>query len=300
MSETPAENYQIILEKVPYEKQPDASLFLSGCFSLPPASTRGIAASGPIALISDLGKSQAESILAELDVTLPEGVELRLATGDEAAKISRLQWPRPPHVYGRELAEFRAQRESHNLNCPHCGGRIRITRDAKGQINVSGAASERRRVSSRRLAPVDDNDVLFSGIKPLATGTANLASLRSLQAGDTGFWMDYSHNTIAPTPSEEQRSEGPGEGKKKGTAKSSAGLAAFMKPGVFAVVVGRTKEPQVVKTVADIMGTSEEEARTKCLSLGILVARDISLDEAQNLLTRFKSLGAKARIVKPM
>jgi ribosomal protein L7/L12 len=72
-----------------------------------------------------------------------------------------------------------------------------------------------------------------------------------------------------------------------------------MKPGAFAVVVGRTRDNQAVKMISEIMGISEREARDRCMHLGICVARDISLDEAQNLLSRFKSLGAKARIVKP-
>ena len=73
-----------------------------------------------------------------------------------------------------------------------------------------------------------------------------------------------------------------------------------MTPGAFSLVVSRTKGPQAVKIIAEILGVSETEAREKCLGLGLCVARDISLDEAQNLLTRFRSLGAKARIVKPM
>lgn len=299
MSEAPSSSYQIILEKVPYDKQPETSLFLSGCFSLPPASTRGIAASGPIALLSDLTEEQARAILDELEASLPEGVDLRLADAGEASKISRLQWPRPPCIYGRDLAEFAKRAESHNLLCPHCGGAIRVDRDADGRVSASAPCS---RVSSRRLAPADDKDPLFSGIKPLATASSDFASIRSLQAGDTGFWLDHSRNSFAPSPPEREPSDSGGDSShtKKSTAKNAAGLAAFMKPGVFALVVGRTKDAQVVKMIADIMGVGEEEARIKGLNLGTCVARDISLDEAKNLLARFRSLGARARIVKPM
>lgn len=303
MVEEPADTYQIILEKVPYERQPDTALYLSGCFSLPPASTRGIAASGPIVLITDLTREQGESILAELEVSLPEGVDLTLVRSDEETKVSRLQWPRPPRVYGRDLTEFLVKTESHMINCPHCGGKVRVTQNAEGKVTASiPANSEPGRVSSRRLPPADDGDVLFSGVKPIASAAANFVSLKSLEAGDTGFWLDYSHNVFspAPPPHDGPKQEKAGESAKKGTARSSAGLAAFMKPGVFALVVGRTKDPQVVKMIADIMGIDKDEAEIKCLKLGLCVARGISLDEAQNLLVRFKSLGAKARIVKPM
>lgn len=82
-------------------------------------------------------------------------------------------------------------------------------------------------------------------------------------------------------------------------ARPAAGLAAFMKPGVFSVVVSRSRDPQVVKMIAEIMGVPEAEARDKCLCPALSPVRGISLDEAQSLLARFRNLGAKARIVRP-
>ncbi|MCC8107495.1 MAG: hypothetical protein LIQ30_00295 [Planctomycetes bacterium] len=299
--------YQIILERVPEDRQPETALFLSGCFSLPPASTKGIAASGPIAIISDLEKGQAEAILADLPPSLPPDVVLRLADGSEATRVSRLQWPRPPRIYGRDLDDFLVREESGDIKCPLCGGLIRVSQES-GVLKAVPAGGEKRKSDTLiRPAPFpSDNDPLFSGIKPLATGTANYASIRSLQAGDTGFWMDHGHNLFAPPPppadSEEsvRKKSGETSNAKRSSGKITAGLAAFMKPGAFSLVVGRTKDPAAVKMIAEILGISESEAREKCLSLGLCVARDISLDEAQNLLARFRSLNAKARIVKPM
>ncbi|MCC8191193.1 MAG: hypothetical protein LIP77_11270 [Planctomycetes bacterium] len=294
----PAVTMHLLLEKVPEDRQPDAALFLSGCFSLPPASTRGIAASGPIALLSDLGPDQAEAVLAEVRPSLPAGVELRLAGSGEAEKISRLQWPRPPRIYGRELKEFGRDVETHRLSCPDCGADFLVRRNAAGQLT---AVREKKQESSRRLIPANDADPLFSGIKPLATDASNYASIRSLQAGDTGFWLDHGHHAAPGVPpTGELRDAAEGSESKKSTGKLAAGLSAFMKPGVFALVVGRTRDPQAVKMIAEIMGISQDEARDKCLNLGLCVARDIALDEAQNLLVRFKNLGLRARIVKPM
>jgi ribosomal protein L7/L12 len=305
------DKYQIILEKVPEEKQPETALFLSGCFSLPRASTRGIAASGPIAILSDLQKGQAEAILAELRTSLPEGVEIVAAAQGERARVSRLQWPHPPKVYGSAIDEFALQEEEpHDIKCPICGGNIRITQDERGM--TAAIAGERRRGdtvfrSAPVPAPETDKDPVFAGVKPLAAGTGNYASIRSLQAGDTGWWKDHIHGAFVPPPEEPPPSAsgtrhgrgGTSGGAKKSGGKSSAGLAAFMKPGTFAVIVGRTKDAATVKMIAEIMGVGESDARDKCLDLGLCVARDISLDEAQTLLTRFRNLGAKARIVKP-
>ena len=304
MADASKEEYQIILEKVTEDRQPDAALFLSGCFSLPPASTRGIAASGPIALITGITRLQADMIMAELAISLPAGVSLRVADALDSGKVSRLQWPRPPRIYGRELSEFASDAEGHSLKCPVCGGMIRVYRDSGGNVGATVlSGSERKRKSSRRADPANDKDPLFSGIKPLATGTSDFASIRSLQAGDTGFWMDRSRNIFAPPPEHaatEEKRLGEGSNAKKSTVKVGAGLAAFMKPGAFSLVVGRTRDPQVVKMIADIMGIGKDEAREKGLNLSLCVVRDISLDEAQNLLSRFRGLGAKARIVKPM
>ncbi len=296
------ESYQIILEKVPYERQPEAALFLSGCFSLPPGSTRGIVASGPIILLSDLAKTQGEAVLEELASSLPEGMTLRLADEKDSAKVSRLQWPRQPRIYGRELSEFENRQESHDMSCPLCGGLLRITRDASGMKAAPAGVGEQKTGGSRRLLSASDKDPLFSGVKPLVSADSNYASLRSLEAGDTGFWMDYGgqgdQQPPAPPPA---RSPGRETEMKKGagTSRTSAGLASFMKPGGFSVVVSRTKDAQVVKMISEIMGIGEDEARDKCLGLGLCVAKNISLDEAQNLLARFRNLRAKARIVRP-
>lgn len=317
------ESYQLILEKAPEERQPETALFLSGCFSLPPAAARGIAASGPIVLLSDMAKGQAEAVLSELRATLPPGIELRVAGAAAAAKFSRLQWPRPPRIYGRGLEEFKIREDGREERCPLCGGALRLVREGD-EIRLFPSGLGKRSVSVRRIVDASDKDPLFSGIKPLAGADADFASLRSLQAGDTGFWMDYGERVFAPLTRDgiAAAEEGTGtghaplasssshrgeNGKATATGKSgvfrsrsSSGLAAFMKPGVFALMVGRTRDNMAVKMVADIMGVSEDEARDKCLSLGLCVVRDVALDEAQNLLARFKNLGVRARIVKPM
>lgn len=310
-SDPTANDYQIVMEKVPDDRQPETALFLSGCFSLPPASTRGIAASAPIALLSDLTPAQAEAVMAELRPSLTPEVELRIARAAETTRISRLQWPRPPRIYGRDIAEFAAVSETRTINCPICGGAIRLAMDAAG-VKASAADEAKkpassRKISSRKISQANDKDPLFSGIKPLAAASGNLASIRSLQAGDTGFWMDHTDFGFSSAhpepPAFPQPAQPPGGGsstvKRAVSGRSAAGLAAFMKPGVFSVVVGRTRDNATVKMIAEIMGIGESEARMRALNLGLCVARDISLNEAQNLLARFKKLGARARIVRP-
>lgn len=312
-----AHEFQIVMEKVAEDRQPDAAMYLSGCFSLPPASTKGMAASGPIALLSDLGEAQAEAIVKELAASAPAGVVLRVAGPDEKNKVSRLQWPRPPRIYGSKLDEFVPReapvQKSKEIVCPHCGERIELTQDADGvravaagdeKSDTDGKAAARRggETAFYRAPTPADKDPLFSGVKPLNAETVKYASMRSLQAGDTGFWMDYSQNVFSPPPPPEEGKpvrHGGTSTAKKSTGKISAGLAAFMKSGSYAVVVGRTRDSQTVKMIAEIMGISENEARERALDLGLCVARDISLDEAQTLLTRFRNLGTKARIVRP-
>ncbi len=297
-----SDSHLILLEKVPEDRQADAALFLSGCFSLPPASTRGIAASGPIVLLSGMGMRQAAAILAELSPTLPAGVILRLARESETARLSRLQWPRPPRVYGREIKEFADDADCSDLACPICGGTIRVCREGGEFKALLPPGTERSQESTRRLSAASDSDPLFSGVKPLVAADSNYASLRSLSAGDTGFWLEHNSYGQPPPrsdPAAEEAAGGAEESGGGGTARPAAGLSAYMKPGAFALVLARTRDNQAVKMVADIMGIGVEEARARCQSLGLCVARDISLDEAQNLLARFKGLGARARIVKP-
>lgn len=305
MADSPA-SYQLILEKVPEDKQPEIALFLSGCFSLPPSSTRGIAASGPIALISEMTKAQAEAVLNELTTSIPPGTNIHIAPEGQCSHASRLQWPRPPRIYGSSLDEFTAtEAENHEAKCPVCGSALHIIQDGNDIQLITAATSEKRRSSDTAIRhfSVSDRDPLFSGVKPLAQETAKYASIRSLQAGDTGFWMDHTNSIFAPAPAPDSTpaaARTPNDSSNaKRTSSKSGGLAAFMKPGAFAVVLGRTKDAPTVKIVSEIMGISEADARERCLSLGTCVARDISLDEAQNLLARFRILGTRVRIVRP-
>lgn len=319
MAEAEEEHYQIILGKVPDDLQPGVALFLSGCFSLPPAATKGISASGPIALLNGLTRKQAEAILKELRGTLPEGAELSVSDEKDSTRISRLQWPRPPRIYGRDLAEFITREVNADIACPLCGGKLKLSRQEDGTIRADPAdASHTRIIPQPQPDAESDKDPLFSGVKPMAVDTSTYASLRSLKAGDTGFWTDLTENLFTPSlgasrqaPRMPQTSLALEDDSPAATAggepsshasrrKLASGLAAFMKQGAFSVVVSRTRDSQVVKMIAEIMGISEDEARERSQNLGLCVARDISLDEAQNLLARFRNIGAKARIVKPM
>ncbi len=306
MAEDAADTVQIVLGSVPDQVQPAAALFLSGCFSLPPASTRAIASSGPIALLAGLDPGQADAILAELAPSLPQNVELSVRPGGEAT-VSRLQWPRPPRIYGKDIEDFLPrEEEARDVKCPICGGALRLAPDGALVKAPFTGHTERRPgdAAARRAAAAGDSDPLFSGVKPLGPANTRYASLQSLQAGDTGFWMTNREGirreaAAFPPAASAQPPAAAGESSHTRRARPAAGLAAFMKPGVFAVVLGRTRDAQIVHMIAEIMGIPEPEARDRCLNLSLTVAREIALDEAQNLLARLRNLGAKARIVKP-
>lgn len=290
---TENDRYLIVLEPVAEDSQAAAALFLSGCFSLPPSSTRRIAASGPIAILSDMSEHQATTVLKELANTVPEGAELRIGREGAGAGVSRLEWPRAPKIYGRPLDEFDRAPEHSFTACPACGKMLKMTYDPGGGLRVGLAGVSGKTVMIPNPGSSGgDRDPLFSGFKPMAADTQNLASMRSLQAGDSSFWLDPKA-FFPPAPA------GPPDGGGV-QSKGNAGLAAFMNPGVFTVVLARSRDSQVVKMVSEILGVGEDEARDLCRNLSLRVAKDIALDEAQNLLARFKSLGAKARIVKPM
>lgn len=79
----------------------------------------------------------------------------------------------------------------------------------------------------------------------------------------------------------------------------SCGPASFMKPGAFAVVTGRMREPQAINLAAELMGINREEAWSRCQEPCLCVAEDVSLAEARSLKARFAGLGVKVRIAKP-
>ncbi|MDR0362155.1 MAG: hypothetical protein LBJ46_05655 [Planctomycetota bacterium] len=304
--------YEIVLEEVDAEYQPAAALYLSGAFSLPPASTRRIAAATPLAILPGLSEPQASAVLKELSGSLPDGVRLRVAMAGATSDIGKLDWPTPPKIYGRDLEEFNRAPEHSITACPSCGRLLKVTYDPGGGIRIGLQGTAGKTVMIPNPASVaSDKDPLFSGFKPIAEGVGDLASLRSLQAGDSSFWMEARQNFF-PAAGPEPVREPHGRALQPDAAKSTHrdgsgfassrhnGLVAFMKQGLYSVVLSRTRDPQAVKMLSDIVGLDESEVRDLAGSRSLCVARNIALDEAQTLLARFRSLGANARIVKPM
>ncbi|MDR2392338.1 MAG: hypothetical protein LBE84_11760 [Planctomycetota bacterium] len=252
------ETRQIVLSAIQEERRHNAALFLSACFSLPICASRDIAASSPVMLLSELSTKQAEAVMIELLASAPEGVILENVRTGETSGINQLQWPQSPRIFGRDLAEFDAIRLQSTTNCPHCGGRIRVT-------------------ELDRILRVEAADSPFMNT---AAAKRN-ETIERLQG----------NNGIAPGDPALLGSQPPNGG--------LSGRFAFMKRGAFAVMLGRTKDVQVIRIVSEIMGIPENEAREKCQTPGLCVAKDISLAEAQSLLARFKNIGVKVRIAKP-
>ncbi|MDR1612666.1 MAG: hypothetical protein LBT97_07765 [Planctomycetota bacterium] len=312
------ELYEIILETVDGERRSAAALFLSGCFSLPPAATRRIVAAAPLALLSGLAERQAAGMLKELSAALPDGVRLRVAKEGVSTDAGKLEWPTPPKIHGRDLGDFGRLPEHSVTACPACGRLLKVTFDPDGGLGIGLSGMPGKTVMIPNPASVaSDKDPLFSGFKPLVEGAADLASLRSLQAGDSGFWIEARQNFFPQSASGTQADRGDataGAGTETGirdkrgesaaepaaAPAGTGGLAAFMKQGLYAVVLSRTRDPQTVKMLSDVMGIDEGEARELASSRSLCVAKSIALDEARTLVARFRSLGANARIVKPM
>ncbi len=294
-----------MLDPVPEELEQAVALFLSGCFSLPPASTKRIAASAPIAILSDLDGFQAETVLTELQASLPEGITLRAVKEGDDQDASSLAWPKPPQIFGRSLDEYKLQVSEDESPCPCCGKMLKITKGPDGNVVLKYPMKNRSGSHTVMIpnpeAEDADKDPLFSGFKPLASDSVGFAAFKSLKAGDTGFWGETSrHLVAAPFESPPEPEKKPSARESNSTGKTTTGLAAYMKPGVFAVILSRSKDPLVVQKVAETMGITEAEAREKCLQLSLCVAQDISLDDAKTLAGTLKSLGGRVRIAKPM
>jgi hypothetical protein len=255
----------IVLEAVPDAFRKEAAGFLAGCFSLSPSVAMNIAASSPIAVLSGLSAACAAAILAEIGPAVPGGVSLRIGEDGDDGGLSQLQWPRPPHVFGRKLSEFADPAKSREADCPLCGGRIRLVEKGDDFRLEASGAEEKNGQSAYALIGED-------GGRP----AAETERLPYRYAG---------------------RREGDGALSKPAGAPS--GLAAYMKPGAFAVVVGKTREVQAIKLAAETMGLTQEEAWDSCQELGLCVVEGVSLAEAKSLKARFSNLGVRVRIARP-
>jgi hypothetical protein len=165
-----------------------------------------------------------------------------------------------------------------------------------------------------------DDDPLFFGARALLD-TQSLSSVKQIRDGETHFWKAYTvdDEAAAPPPAPPPEPPRPRAGKRAGSSTSLHGGrgsgrpdtrsdsrgdssfsgvgAAGYDPGPFTVLVSRSSEPQVAWVVAELLGVPEKTALDRLSRKAATVARGISKNGAQLLVTRIRRAGGEARIL---
>lgn len=146
-----------------------------------------IAKSGPIVLISQLDPAAADGVLEAFQNAVEDSAAVTIEPEDDR-KVSRVNWPSPPRVNGRELSDFIPVEEPHievfqgeeeeegiasdydlAFCCPHCGERIHFNINAipstgttpapEPEDEIMPAQEEQKEKTARResLGEADNN-----------------------------------------------------------------------------------------------------------------------------------------------
>jgi len=113
--------YTLVLRACSVEGRPHVSQFLGKAFSLKESTCATIAASAPIALLADLSEEQAAVCQVLLAGLHHAGVTFEYLS-DAAADLPKIDWPRLPPIFKRDLDDHVSDYGGMALACPDCSG----------------------------------------------------------------------------------------------------------------------------------------------------------------------------------
>lgn len=112
--------YTLVLRSCSEEGQAHVAQFLGKAFSLKDSTCATIASSAPIALLADLSAEQAAVCQLILGGLHHGGVEIEYLA-DAGADLPKIDWPRMPPIFKRDLDHWVAEFGGFALPCTTCG-----------------------------------------------------------------------------------------------------------------------------------------------------------------------------------
>ncbi len=325
-----AATYSLILRACPEGSRDSVAHLLGRAFSLKDSTCVSIASSTPIVLLTELSKDEAAALSLAVVGLGQRGATVEL-TRDDVSELPKIDWPKRPMVFKREIAEFAADFAALTLSIPGSNRGytlqelllVRLDPQSRPLGQASRPSTEFKGANLPEITPFS-NQVLSS---PTPTPVSASTMAPRSPAGPAGNASDASTrlNELFPEedgvgfmpnndditslldrllPDEEQGNAAqPGSGPVAVGVPGSGRMPAASLPAGFSVFLAKiadeVKRAKAVPLLAELSGLSTADADALSKKVIIPVVKGVSKEEAEAAKLRFAKIGILARVKSP-
>jgi ribosomal protein L7/L12 len=325
-----AATYSLILRACPEGSRDPVAQLLGRAFSLKDSTCVSIASSTPIVLLTDLSKDEAAALGLVLVGLEHKGATVEI-THQDVSELPKIDWPKRPMVFKRDIGEFAADFAALSLTAPGANRSytlqelllVRLDPQTRPSGQAARPSTEFKGASLPEVTPFS-NQVLSAPTPtpvpahtpaPRASAPAAAASSGDTDAAarlnelfpeeDSGFMPNNDDITSILDrllPDEEQGKAQPGSGP-VGQGSGSGRMPVAAAPSGFSVFLAKiadeARRAKAVPLIAELSGLSNEEADALSKKVIIPVAKGVTKEEAEAAKQRFAKIGILARVKGP-
>lgn len=314
-------DYTLILRACPEGHRESAAVFIGKLFSLKEHTCQQIVSSCPIVLLTGLGREEAAAVRLMTNGLQLVGATVEIAAHG-AADLPKIDWPRRPQVFKRELSEWVADLQ---MNLVHGGQNLRLldlllatvdhgSKEFKGanlpEVTPFGVqalppppAADKPASTRTPQGGVSTSSSSVLPPPPPPGGDDTLSRLNELFPDEEGGGFMPAKDDITNIlnkilPDEQPAGGGAGGGEQadgmSGARKLSAPSGGF---SVFlAKIADEDRRKKAAPLIAELGKISPEEAEALSKKMIIPVLRGASKEEAEAAKAQFGKIGILARI----
>ncbi len=310
-------SYSLILRACPEGVRDPVAQLLGRAFSLKDSTCVSIASSTPIVLLTDLSKDEAAALGLVMVGLEQRGATIEL-TSEDVSELPKIDWPKRPLVFKRDLGEYVGEFTALQLNIPGAAKtfslqdllQVRLDPQSRPGGHGARASTEFKGASLPEVTPFSNQALSSSPVPstpaprpaPAADEGDAVARLNEMFPDeDTGFMPNNDDITSILDrllPDEEQPKAQPGSGPVGHDSSSgrlpvgaAAGFSVFL-----AKIADEGKRTKAVPLIAELSGLSNAEADVLSKKVIIPVVKGVTKDEAEAAKQRFAKIGILARV----
>lgn len=322
-----AATYSLILRACPEGSRDTVAQLLGRAFSLKDSTCVSIASSTPIVLLTELSKDEAAALGLAVVGLEQRGATVEL-THEDVSELPKIDWPKRPLVFKRDIAEFPTDFAALSLHIPGSnrsysllelllvrldpqsrpvGQAGRPSTEFKGGSLPEVTPFSNQVLSAPTPTPVPGNTQVPRAPEPSAGADGDAVSrLNELFPEEEGGFMPNNDDITSILdrllPDEEKGAAEPGSGP-VGMSSNSGRMAALSAPVGFSVFLAKiadeARRAKAVPLLAELSGLSQEEAEALSKKVIIPVLKGASKEEAEAAKQRFAKIGILARVKGP-
>lgn len=323
--------YSLILRACPEGSRDSVAQLLGRAFSLKDSTCVSIASSTPIVLLTELGKDEAAALGLVMVGLEQRGATIEL-THDDVSELPKIDWPKRPLVFKRDISEFASDFAALSLTLPGANKAytllelltVRLDPQSRPSGHAARASTEFKGAQLPEITPFSNQVLSPPTPTPVPAGTpaprppapAPAASggdgdavsrLNELfPEEDSGFMPNNDDITSILDrllPDEEQGKAQPGSGPVGQGSSSGRVPVVGATPVGFSVFLAKiadeARRAKAVPIIAELGKIPNDEADALSKKVIIPVLKGASKEEAEAAKQRFAKIGILARVKGP-